>query len=337
MNTDGSGIVRHGDGWDPAWSPDGTWIAFTSWNDDGWNYWEAVYIMKAGGSGGQLFAQGAASPAWMPGLPAASFAIDCRDWTCTFDASASLGAIEQYAWEFGDQAPASGKIVTHTYGQSGYQTIALMVTDANGLSATERRTIYLNQPPVASFTVSCDGLTCNFDASQSSDADGRIVRYEWAFGDGGSAWADGSAMTHVYAAAGTYSVVLTVSDNVWRTDTQEANVTPPAVHIGDLNGTSTAQKGGAWSALVTIAVHDAAHGPVVNAIVRGVWGNGASIECTTTDAGQCTVLQPGIPGSTVSTTFKVLGVTAGTAGYDAAGNHDLDNDSNGTSITVKKR
>ena len=68
-----------------------------------------------------------------------------------------------------------------------------------------------NQPPEASLTTSCDGLTCTFDGSGSRDADGSIVAYAWDFGDGGSG--SGVSVVHTYGAPGSYSVVLTVEDD----------------------------------------------------------------------------------------------------------------------------
>lgn len=68
-----------------------------------------------------------------------------------------------------------------------------------------------NTPPVASFTYTCTDLTCDFDASASYDPDGSIVSYNWDFGDGGSA--SGVQVNHTYASAGSFTVVLTVSDN----------------------------------------------------------------------------------------------------------------------------
>jgi PKD repeat protein len=49
------------------------------------------------------------------------------------------------------------------------------------------------------------------DGSDSYDADGTIVLYEWNFGDGGSA--TGMTATHTYAVAGDYTITLTVTDN----------------------------------------------------------------------------------------------------------------------------
>jgi PKD repeat protein len=52
--------------------------------------------------------------------------------------------------------------------------------------------------------------TASFDASQSSDY-GRIVTYEWNFGDGTNA--TGPAVSHSYSKEGTYQVELNVTNN----------------------------------------------------------------------------------------------------------------------------
>jgi len=70
--------------------------------------------------------------------------------------------------------------------------------------------------PSASFTASPNpttpGSSVSFDASGSSDPDGTIASYSWDFGDG-SAAGSGVAPSHAYAAAGSYQVTLTVTDN----------------------------------------------------------------------------------------------------------------------------
>ncbi len=64
-------------------------------------------------------------------------------------------------------------------------------------------------PPVAAFDVAQSGLTVNF-TDRSTD-DGAVVGYNWNFGDGTSATT--ASPSHTYAANGTYTVKLTVSDN----------------------------------------------------------------------------------------------------------------------------
>lgn len=72
-----------------------------------------------------------------------------------------------------------------------------------------------NAPPTASFTAGqadAPSLSVAFSSSATSDADGTISSYEWSFGDGTAA--TGAAPSHVYSAAGTYPVILTVRDNL---------------------------------------------------------------------------------------------------------------------------
>lgn len=71
-------------------------------------------------------------------------------------------------------------------------------------------------PPVASFSYSCNELSCSFDASASSDDQG-IQQHSWNFGDGSSA--AGASVSHTYAAYGDVTVTLTVSDTAGQQDT----------------------------------------------------------------------------------------------------------------------
>ncbi|HKY61425.1 MAG TPA: PKD domain-containing protein, partial [Gemmatimonadota bacterium] len=66
-----------------------------------------------------------------------------------------------------------------------------------------------NNPPTASFTFSCTDLSCDF-TDQSIDGDGSVVGWSWDFGDGGSSTSQNPS--HTYAADGTYTVTLTVTD-----------------------------------------------------------------------------------------------------------------------------
>jgi serine protease len=72
----------------------------------------------------------------------------------------------------------------------------------------------VDQPPVASFSASCTGLSCSFNAASSSDDQG-IAAYAWSFGDGSSG--SGVSVSHAYGSTGSYSVTLTVTDTVGQT------------------------------------------------------------------------------------------------------------------------
>jgi PKD repeat protein len=71
-----------------------------------------------------------------------------------------------------------------------------------------------NKQPIPSFTATPTSgrapLAVRFDGSASSDPDGSITAYAWAFGDGGTA--TGATAIHQYK-AGTYSAKLTVTDD----------------------------------------------------------------------------------------------------------------------------
>nr|WP_305852094.1 pre-peptidase C-terminal domain-containing protein [Aliikangiella sp. G2MR2-5] len=88
-----------------------------------------------------------------------------------------------------------------------------------------------NQSPTASFTNSCTELACDFNGSASSDPDGSIASYSWNFGDGSTA--SGATTAHTYAAAGTYTVQLTVTDDKGASNSTSKSVTVTTSGGGD--------------------------------------------------------------------------------------------------------
>jgi len=72
-----------------------------------------------------------------------------------------------------------------------------------------------NGTPVPSFTFApstpITRMDVTFDASLSTDSDGRIVSYVWNFGDGSTD--DGMVVKHDFKVMGTYVVTLTVTDD----------------------------------------------------------------------------------------------------------------------------
>ncbi|MET1156403.1 PKD domain-containing protein, partial [Arthrobacter sp.] len=87
-----------------------------------------------------------------------------------------------------------------------------------------------NKAPLASFNSVCTALSCNFDGSGSSDADGTITELAWDFGDGQTA--DGATPSHGYAASGSYQVRLTVTDNLGASAVETKAVTVAAPNQG---------------------------------------------------------------------------------------------------------
>jgi PKD repeat protein len=192
--------------------------------------------------------------------PTASFTHTENLRTVNVDASASSdpeGTALTYAWTFGDGGTATGATASHAYVADGTYTVTLTVTDANGAKGTASQQVTVagpfNAPPTASFTHTEAFLKADLDGRGSSDADGTIVSYAWNFGDGSTG--TGSTASHTYAAAGTYPVALTVTDDGGKTATTTVSITVaanPAYAQDDFtrivaSGWGTADIGGAWT------------------------------------------------------------------------------------------
>lgn len=183
-------------------------------------------LSACGGGGGS-------DPAPTNSPPTADFTVACTDLACAVDGSGSSdtdGSIASYSWDFGDNTTATGATANHSYANAGDFTVALTVTDDDGATASSSQIVTVSAPnmaPTAAFTFTCTDLTCDFDASTSSDPDGSIAAIDWDFGDGSSA--SGAMVSHTYANAGDYTVVVTVTDDDAATasDSQQASATAP--------------------------------------------------------------------------------------------------------------
>jgi parallel beta-helix repeat protein len=115
----------------------------------------------------------------------------------------------------------------------GAHTITFKVKDNQGLwSNPVQRTLTINKAsiennePVAINNGPYNSYlnhTITFDASESYDNDGTIIKYKWDFGDGNTK--EGKTVTHTYTEENQYIVTLTITDNLGAQDTKTTTAT----------------------------------------------------------------------------------------------------------------
>ena len=202
-------------------------------------------------------------------------------FTVIFDAydSTDNRGIASYAWDFGDGTTATGVMpAAHTYTNGSY-IVKLTVTDYFGNVGVALETITVGEAgaPTAVIDVipSTTGFapfTVYFDASGSSVADCEgeescgsctIESYAWNFGDGSTG--TGLTTSHTYTTAGTYTVILTVTDSNNNTGYASVTITvsaagvPSAITIQAIPTLVTSATG---SSAITVTVKDADGDPV---------------------------------------------------------------------------
>ncbi|MFN0159735.1 MAG: PKD domain-containing protein, partial [Burkholderiales bacterium] len=225
-------------------------------------YTITLTVTDNGGATASTTRQVTVSPANVP--PTASFTTTPSSTTVgqsvSLNAGASVdtdGSIVNYQWDFGDGTsfPAVGvtnasPTTSKSYAAAGTYTITLTVTDNGGATTSTTRQVTVNVPgnvpPTASFTSTPSsttvGVSVSLDAGASVDSDGSIVNYRWDFGDGTSFPAVGATnasptTSKSYAAPGSYTITLTVTDNSGATANTTRQV---AVSAPSSGGTETA-------------------------------------------------------------------------------------------------
>jgi PKD repeat protein len=155
--------------------------------------------------------------------------VACEDSTKDACALAN-NPVASYSWTFGDGGSKSGKMADHVFREAGFYTATLTISDGYGRSASTSQSVEVagGVGPSAAFTSSpSDPLVnqpVNFNASGTRAAPGRTIKsYDWDFGDG--TFGQGVTASHTYTLVRSYTVVLTVTDDLGRKGTAAGVVT----------------------------------------------------------------------------------------------------------------
>jgi alpha-tubulin suppressor-like RCC1 family protein len=170
-----------------------------------------------------------------------------------------------------------------------------------------------NQDPIAVLGSSCTLLVCDFNSTGSHDPDGTIASYAWDFGDGGTS--TDPAPQHTYAADGTYSVTLTVTDNEGATGQAATSVTVSdqvAAGVAFRAGTSVNKSAASGSVVVPASVQAgdqlvlfASPGANVNVTTPAGWTLlGSRLDSPLRSLAYTETAGPTTAGSTVTASFS---------------------------------
>ena len=131
-----------------------------------------------------------------------------------------------YFWEFGDGTTSNLEHPKHKYKAEGIYKVKLTATSDKGCTVTiDRDYLVSGANPIADFTSSG---TCQRDGLQFSDAStiafGKIIKWEWDFGDG--SYSIEQNPHHIYAKPGIYTVSLKVYSGIvcYGTTTKQVTV-----------------------------------------------------------------------------------------------------------------
>ncbi|MEM7037219.1 MAG: PKD domain-containing protein, partial [Bacteroidota bacterium] len=140
-------------------------------------------------------------------LPTPAFSASNSFLTATFTDLSTGNGVQSWFWTFGDGNASSLQNPTHTYLAQGTYTVCLLVTDSCGTDSVCQNLLINCPDPTAGFTSSTSLFTANFTNTSTGT---NINGYSWDFGDGNTSTQTNPS--HTYAAVGTYTVCLIVTD-----------------------------------------------------------------------------------------------------------------------------
>lgn len=206
------------------------------------------------------------------------------DASATTDEGAVCGDRCTYAWDFGGDGTATGRIVTHQLTSVKTFAVKLTVTDAAGSIDTETQNIAVAQgtAPTASFTFAptspgqFETVRFTAEASRVGEPGRTISKFEFRFGDGTSA--TGAVVSKAFSVLGTFPVVLTVTDSAGVQGTTTQNVTVVSGVTADFTVSPTNPRPGETVVLNAEASKGSAGFGSRNPITKYIWNFGTGAD-----------------------------------------------------------
>lgn len=162
------------------------------------------------------------------------------------DLSTPAGEIDTWKWYFGDGDSSMVQHPQHTYQDSGWFDVTLIITGPAGADTLTRNNyIRVTEPaPIAQFTADQTNGQAPFTVNFTDLSTGSITMWEWDFGDGGTSFVQNPS--HEYTRADQFTVSLTVTGpGGFDTETKTDYITvtagdPDTILVYNINDPTTA-------------------------------------------------------------------------------------------------
>lgn len=156
--------------------------------------------------------------------PDADFSVTTNEVTITL--ANSSHNLESYNWNFGDGNSSNSTSPTYTYTTPGTYTVMLYGGNAACID-TAYAEVKVDYCPEAQFTIQANSNNVFFYGTPTN-----TVSYNWNFGDGATANVSSYNVFHQYAANGTYTAILTVTNALGcsASDTVQFSIVPTGIN-----------------------------------------------------------------------------------------------------------
>ena len=168
-----------------------------------------LIITTAGGCTDTAIVKGGVTSSIKPQADFVATPLDvCAEVPINFT-DLTIGKVTRWKWYFGDGDTSNLQNPIHSYVDTGYMTVALVVWNGNCTDTVIFNNYIHIKPPVARFAW---GYSCKNKLRRTfSDLSLGADEWHWDFGDGNTSTAQHPI--HDYAAPGTYIVILTVKNH----------------------------------------------------------------------------------------------------------------------------